>query len=138
MLPVKFEAELTAREREVLELVANGYSAKSIGVRLEIAPRTVERHIENLRLKMRARNRAHMVTLAVLSGVLKIGPAPDEPRLCAECLFRPSQSDEDPARIISYPLPGSSGRESDRRGDRRSPEGVEPSVHAPPMPKWPA
>lgn len=57
----------------MLELVANGYSAKEVANNIGIAPRTVERHIENVRLKMRARNRAHMVTQAVLAGYLKIG-----------------------------------------------------------------
>lgn len=79
---------VTNRELEVLELVAAGYSAKEVAHQLGIAPRTVERHIENVRLKMRARNRAHMVTQAVLSGTLKLGPEPEQ-RLCEECLFRP-------------------------------------------------
>ncbi|WP_146037189.1 hypothetical protein [Novosphingobium guangzhouense] len=30
-------------------------------MRLEIAPCTVERHVENLRLKTRSRNRAHVI-----------------------------------------------------------------------------
>jgi DNA-binding CsgD family transcriptional regulator len=94
MMPVGFKASLTGREREVLELVANGHSAKEIGKRLGIAARTVERHTENLRLKMRARNRAHMITRAVLAGVLKVGTAPVTPRLCAECLFQPREEEE--------------------------------------------
>lgn len=61
---------LTLREQEVLELVANGLSAKEVAQEIEIAPRTVERHIENVRLKIRARNRTHMVTLAVELGLL--------------------------------------------------------------------
>lgn len=87
-----FQAELTPRELEVLELVANGYSAKEAAGTLGIAPRTVERHTENVRLKMRARNRAHMVTQAVTQGILRIGPAPVGPRLCSECLFQPDDS----------------------------------------------
>jgi LuxR family transcriptional regulator, transcriptional regulator of spore coat protein len=62
---------LTARERQVLSLVSNGFSAKEVAQRIEIAPRTVERHIENVRLKLRARNRTHMVTLAVEFGLLE-------------------------------------------------------------------
>ena len=65
---------LTPREQEVLELVARGYSAKEIAGEIGIAPRTVEGHIDTVRLKMRARNKAHMVTQAILSGVLKIEP----------------------------------------------------------------
>jgi LuxR family transcriptional regulator of spore coat protein len=66
---------LTHRELQVLELVAGGYSAKQIASQIGIAPRTVEGHIENVRLKMRARNKTHMVTQALQSGVLKLGIA---------------------------------------------------------------
>lgn len=67
-----FAACLTARELEILALVARGLSAKQIAQRIAIAPRTVERHIENTRLKVRARNRAHLVTRAIASGLLEI------------------------------------------------------------------
>lgn len=60
---------LTVREQQVLELVAQGLSAKETAQAIEIAPRTVERHIENVRLKLRARNRTHMVTLAMELGL---------------------------------------------------------------------
>lgn len=61
---------VTVREMEILELVAVGLSAKEIAQRVFIAPRTVERHIENIRLKMRAKNRAHLVTCAIASGLI--------------------------------------------------------------------
>jgi LuxR family transcriptional regulator, transcriptional regulator of spore coat protein len=61
---------LTEREHQILELVAVGLSAKEVAQHIDIAPRTVERHIENIRLKMRARNRTHMVTCAAMSGML--------------------------------------------------------------------
>jgi LuxR family transcriptional regulator of spore coat protein len=63
---------LTARENQVLELVAQGLSAKQVAQEIDIAPRTVERHIENVRLKIRARNRTHMVTLAMELGLLHV------------------------------------------------------------------
>ena len=76
MLTRKLEQpSLTARELEILELVANGFSAKEVASRLGIAPRTVERHTENARTKMRARNRPHMVTLAISMGILLIEPS---------------------------------------------------------------
>ena len=84
--------KLTHRELEVLALVAYGYSAKEIAGRLGNAPRTVERHTENVRLKLRARNRAHLITLAALYGYLQIGKPPERLE-CAECLFRPGRSD---------------------------------------------
>lgn len=68
-------AQLTGREQQVLELVAGGYSAKQIASQIGIAPRTVEGHIEIVRLKMRARNKTHLITQAIQAGVLKIRAA---------------------------------------------------------------
>jgi len=65
------EAPLTEREREVLRLIAAGYSAKEIAIRLEIAPRTVAGHIDHIRLKTRTRNRAHLVAYAFRSGLIR-------------------------------------------------------------------
>lgn len=64
-------APLTAREVEVLALVAIGRSAKEVALQLGIAPCTVERHIENVRLKTRTRNRSHMVAVAIRDGLLE-------------------------------------------------------------------
>ncbi|WP_226372727.1 response regulator transcription factor [Allosphingosinicella flava] len=80
---------MTRRENEVLELVANGLSAKEVAHQIGIAPRTVERHIENVRMKMRARNRAHMIAQAVATGILNLGAQPPEPPVCQGCLFHP-------------------------------------------------
>jgi LuxR family transcriptional regulator, transcriptional regulator of spore coat protein len=65
---------LSPREHQILELIAVGFSAKEVAQRVFIAPRTVERHIENIRLKMRARNRTHMVTCAAMAGMLVLRP----------------------------------------------------------------
>ncbi|MGG2003251.1 response regulator transcription factor [Novosphingobium resinovorum] len=61
---------LTRREVEVVRLVADGYSAKEAALNLRIAPCTVERHIENVRLKTRARNRAQMIAHVVSGGLI--------------------------------------------------------------------
>jgi LuxR family transcriptional regulator, transcriptional regulator of spore coat protein len=61
---------LSFRERQILEQVAQGRSAKEVAVNLGIAHRTVERHIENARNKMRARNKTHLITKAVICGEL--------------------------------------------------------------------
>lgn len=63
-------APFTDRERDVLALIAEGRSAKEIALSLGIAPRTVEKHADHVRLKMRAKNRTHMVSIAILSGLL--------------------------------------------------------------------
>ena len=56
---------LTGRELQILELVALGYSAKETAQRFAITPRTVEAHLDTMRLKLRARNRTHMVAIAI-------------------------------------------------------------------------
>ena len=61
---------LTGRECEIVRLVALGLSAKEVAMRLLIAPCTVERHIENVRLKTRTRNRAHMIACVIREGLL--------------------------------------------------------------------
>ena len=65
-------AQLTDRESEVLKLVASGLSAKEVAHELEIAACTVERHIENVRLKTRTRNRAHMIAYVMREGLLPV------------------------------------------------------------------
>ncbi|MBF7013792.1 helix-turn-helix transcriptional regulator [Novosphingobium resinovorum] len=68
---------LTSREREIVSLVTYGLSAKEVAIRLSIAPCTVERHVENVRLKTRTRNRAHMVAFLLFNGlVAEHNPAP--------------------------------------------------------------
>jgi DNA-binding NarL/FixJ family response regulator len=62
--------ELTAREREVLGLVADGLTSKAIATRLGISPRTVETHRENLMRKLGVRTAAALTRLAVERGLL--------------------------------------------------------------------
>lgn len=64
------ELELTPRERQILNFVATGLSAKEVAKQLNIAPRTVERHIDHIRLKTRTRNRSHMVAFALANGLI--------------------------------------------------------------------
>jgi DNA-binding NarL/FixJ family response regulator len=57
--------ELTAREKEVLELVANGHSTKQIADLLKISIRTVESHRINMLKKMKVNNSAELIRKAV-------------------------------------------------------------------------
>ncbi|MGN6279731.1 MAG: response regulator transcription factor [Sphingomonas sp.] len=61
---------LTTRERAVLEMIVGGLPAREIANRLGIAPRTVEGHVDQLRLKTGSRNRAHMAAVAVRAGLV--------------------------------------------------------------------
>lgn len=58
------EVELTRREREVLALVAEGYSTKEIAIELGISPKTVEFHRSNLLRKFDAKTSSQLVALA--------------------------------------------------------------------------
>ncbi len=59
------EPPLTAREREVLALVAEGMSNKQIATSLAIASATVERHVTNIYAKIGVRCRAEAALRAV-------------------------------------------------------------------------
>jgi two-component system response regulator FixJ len=60
-------AELTRREREVLDLVVAGRANKVIAFELKISPRTVELHRARVMDKMQARTVADLVRTALLT-----------------------------------------------------------------------
>ena len=55
------EAEPSARELEVLQLVSEGLTNREIGTRLFLSEETVKSHVRNLLTKLDARCRAHAV-----------------------------------------------------------------------------
>lgn len=59
---------LTAREIEVLRLVAKGLSAKDAAARLGVSPRTVQNHVHNVLGKLQLRNRVELTRFAVRAG----------------------------------------------------------------------
>jgi len=61
---------LTGREREVLQLVAEGHKMAEIGEVLHISARTVERHKYSLMDKMKLRTTAELTQYAVKRGVV--------------------------------------------------------------------
>jgi DNA-binding NarL/FixJ family response regulator len=63
-------ALLTAREVEVLKLVASGYANKSISAHLDINEETTKTHIKNVLAKLRARDRTHAVSLGLKRGII--------------------------------------------------------------------
>ena len=62
-------ARLTARERDVLDLLIVGCSNKSIASELGISPRTVEVHRARVIEKMGARSLPHLMRIALAAGV---------------------------------------------------------------------
>ncbi len=55
---------LTAREREILELIGEGISNQEIANRLVLSPRTVERHVSNIYLKLGLEGRSSRAAAA--------------------------------------------------------------------------
>jgi two-component system response regulator NreC len=61
---------LTAREREVLHLLAEGKSNKDIATMLNLSPYTVETHRRNLQEKLNLHSLAELILYAVRKGVI--------------------------------------------------------------------
>ena len=64
------DAPLTAREMQVLRLVAKGLSEREVADRLSISPHTAHRHLSNIRLKLNATTQAAAVAQAVRIGLI--------------------------------------------------------------------
>ena len=64
------DAELTPRELEVLQLLAEGLTQAQIAAQLVISPRTVGTHIQNLLGKLDVHSRAQAVALAHRTGLV--------------------------------------------------------------------
>ncbi len=62
---------LTAREKEILRLLAEGYSNKEIAERLVISPSTVHSHHANLMKKLNLESRHDLIQYARQRGLLR-------------------------------------------------------------------
>jgi len=60
---------LTARETEVLRLVAKGLTYPQIAGRLTLSPRTVQNHVQNTLVKLQLHNKAQLVRYALKRGL---------------------------------------------------------------------
>jgi DNA-binding NarL/FixJ family response regulator len=83
-------AELTAREREVMALAAEGATNNKIAERLFLSPLTVRTHIQRAMTKLHARDRAQLVVIAYQTGLVQ--PAPPRLPAAAQPLLRPMES----------------------------------------------
>ncbi len=63
---------LTRRERQVLELVAEGLTNPQIGERLGISPKTVARHRERIMAKLNLHSRTELVKFAIRAGLVSL------------------------------------------------------------------
>ncbi|WP_216902863.1 response regulator [Nocardia alni] len=65
---------LTAREREVVALVAEGLSNEAIAERMYVSPLTIRTHVQRAMTKLGARHRAQLVVIAFQSGLVRVEP----------------------------------------------------------------
>ncbi|MDT3439150.1 MULTISPECIES: response regulator transcription factor [unclassified Pseudofrankia] len=72
---------LTTREREVVALVAEGYSNDEIAARLVISPLTARTHVHRAMAKLHARDRAQLVVIAYQTGLAAPPRRPERPDL---------------------------------------------------------
>ena len=71
-------AELTPREREVLELIAAGLTNAEIAAALHLSPLTAKTHVSRILMKLGARDRVQLVVIAYESGVVAGGRSDGE------------------------------------------------------------
>lgn len=65
--------KLSPRERQVMQLMAEGWTAEAAGGELGVSVETVRTHVRNAVRKLQARNRVHAVALAVDRGEVSLG-----------------------------------------------------------------
>jgi DNA-binding NarL/FixJ family response regulator len=66
------QIELTKREKEVLELICQGFSNQEISEKLFISQRTVERHRSSLLFKTNSKNSISLVIFSIKNNLIKI------------------------------------------------------------------
>ncbi|MEI8189805.1 MAG: response regulator transcription factor [candidate division NC10 bacterium] len=64
--------QLTSREREVLQLIAEGNTNRQIAKSLELSEKTVEKHRGNLMTKLNVHDTAGLVRLAIKHGLIRL------------------------------------------------------------------
>lgn len=70
--PASAAARLSEREREVLQLMAEGHATGEIADRLHISRKTVETHRKNLMLKLELRSVAELTKFAIREGITSL------------------------------------------------------------------
>ena len=76
--PASAPTELTEREIEVLQLVAEGASAADVASSLVISQKTVSSHMQRIFMKLDVHTRAQAVAVAYAVGLIRVSPPNDE------------------------------------------------------------
>ena len=64
-------AQLTKRERDVLERLAEGHATEEVAELLHVSPHTVRSRVKTVLRKLGARNREHAVAIALSEGAIE-------------------------------------------------------------------
>jgi DNA-binding NarL/FixJ family response regulator len=64
--------QLSDREIEILNLIANGHSNKAIAIAMKLSEETVKAHLKNIFLKLDVADRTHAVTMAARRGFIHL------------------------------------------------------------------
>lgn len=71
--------KLSDREREVLQLMAEGHATVAIAARLHVSRKTVETHRKNIMIKLELHSVAELTKFAVREGLTSLDSAADRP-----------------------------------------------------------
>ncbi|MER7923002.1 response regulator transcription factor [Streptomyces sp. NPDC096057] len=74
LAPPERLSDLTAREREVMALAAEGKSNTEIAEHLTLSPLTVRTHVHRAMTKLGARDRAQLIVIAYQTGLVQAAP----------------------------------------------------------------
>lgn len=69
---VKSTSALTSREREILQLIAEGLNSKDIAKKLDISLKTILVHRNNIMQKLDIHNQAHLIRFALKEGMTSL------------------------------------------------------------------
>ena len=73
--PTTVEVELTSREAEVLQLIAEGFANKQVAFELGLSVKTVEKHRQALMNKLNIHDTASLVRHAAAKGIIEMNLA---------------------------------------------------------------
>jgi DNA-binding NarL/FixJ family response regulator len=79
VLSYRTPEKLTAREREVVQLIVEGHSTKQVAVTLGVSLKTAETHRSNIMRKLRVHSASELVLLALRNNIVQIGRDTTDP-----------------------------------------------------------